>query len=108
MIKASCPCGGTYESETGYYESDAKNVNDWLILHQACINIRVVGDEMAIKKNTSMTLDWRSGFKFIDESNVDYDKYHFMPTGNIECKVCGYVQAKDVSPQHAADCPNVV
>ncbi len=59
MIKATCPCGGTFETATNYYSDDRKNVFEWLALHQACVNERVVEQALANKK-----YDWPSGFDF--------------------------------------------
>ncbi len=51
MIKATCPCGGTFETATGYRDDDRKNVFEWLSLHHACVNERVLEQAIANKKS---------------------------------------------------------
>lgn len=92
------------ETSTGASGETAR-FGEWLVLHQPCVNVRVQAEEMAIRKSTKMTFDWASGFRFIDNANVNYDNYQFHPTGNVECRECGFAQAKGSPPQHAIDCP---
>lgn len=105
MIKVSCPCGGTFEVDGVGAAAANERTERWLVLHQDCVNIRVIEHQMASKKATAMTFDWKAGFRFIDNENVNYDNFQFYPTGNVHCKECNYAQARGEPPQHAADCP---
>ena len=107
MIAATCPCGGTFESITGTHELDWRNTLEWLEMHRDCVNIRVIEHQVAAKKADikakSPEFDWRSGFTFLNNS-ANLDDYEFMPTGNVRCKECNYVQAKNATPVHALKC----
>ena len=108
MIKALCPCGGTYEIDTEYHQADYDMVVTWLMLHQECVNIRVIEHQVSAKKASIMQyrnaeFDWRSGFTFLD-NGVDFDSFEYRPVGNVTCKECDYVQAKGAPPLHSSNC----
>ena len=107
-VKATCPCGGTFESSTGYHGGDMENATGWLTLHQDCVNIRVMGHQVSAKRASvvqkTAVFDWRSGFTFLNNDTPNLDAFQFQPSGNVTCIECDYVQAKNALPMHSDNC----
>ncbi len=59
MIKSRCACGGEFESFTGSYTEDIRNVREWLDRHQQCLYVRREEVEAAHDEK-SVSQPWRA------------------------------------------------
>lgn len=96
MIKATCPCGATFEINHPVPMKEYDRAVVWLQLHQPCVNALVAEQELS-NKIASMR-------RFTLDNDLAYVS---TAVGMIQCKECGFTHQQGEPSRHAADCPNI-